>query len=1536
MRRLQSFVVAACAFAALALSAAACSPAEVVANADQDAADGQDDAKLDIAKEVAVAPAITADLAVSPVTGNAPLPVDVSLTVHGCDISQVYLTWDFGDGIVSKAYDMADPANLGQLKFQYKYQFLGQYKIKALVSWKINSKKAHAEASADIDVKDAAALALSEINLVSQPTVAIGDDVTLTFSVLNTGEKIATPFEVGVYLSQTNTVDDSKISLGKLTVDGMPLGPSQLDYVWPPASQTTTVARFVVPKGLADGAYFVLVKADIAGIVNEFDRSDNEGVATTQINVNSVLATKSDLTLTPPEFNSAATWSPGDQLTYTHQLSNIGTGQAKATKSGADGKVKKLRFGVFLSLDSKLDFNDKLDPADPKQVDKMLTDINNSLLTAVAPGAVLPLTYSVNLPDVPDGVYHLIAKIDLFDGVDETDKTNNVAVSVGLLTMKKTIKTGFDLGITAMAVKPKGTFLTGSISVNYTVKSLGSDATPIFPVSVYFCPDNSFSDAVCVSNKTNFNIPPMAPGEEKTASQVITVSASTPITKYFIHMRLDPAGLLDELDEGNNHLATEYQIIVTAQANVDVWPTDVGFHPASVVAGGDLKLSYVVHNGGTSGSGAATTYYALAVDPADCSAGGVALGKATLLKKSAFNGIDGLDVLQISEVVAIPTGLDHKLSDYYVCVILDAENNIAKDSNKGNNAAASATTVKITDAKGGCFEDKFDLKPADNNSALTAAVLPIDAQAQYGSCGNEDWYKITVQKGYSLQVTLSETELLWTTPIVADLDLDLLAPDGVTLLDTQKAQSPVKKASALTVAAAGDYYVRIYPHVPGAMAHYQMLVKLTAPVQGMDLIGNNLAGSPQATFPGALLKTKFKLTNLGSKPSAAFVLRYVLSTDSKIDATDSKIIDVPMAKGVDALASINVDQALVLPLVPGGKYYLGVIIDANNSVVESDETNNTAFSNVLSLNTQAVCAADTYAGNVSADVAAALPASTANYPKLNVCPGLEDWFSVDVPKGKAFSAKATWKYQTGKGIVGVQILDASKTGVVAGAANLNTSLAAIPYVQVGGTYYIHVYVLPESGSALPYDYDLSVFVAEPDPSDVCLADYYESNNSAQSAPEIGCGIASLSLCLGDEDWFFVTMKANELIKFNFTSPGSAFQLKIFSNANLPPLKVQATTGIAEFTAPADGKYYLQISYKAPQSKPTSFAYTLKVDGGKGVDLTAKFTAIFPTQIVQGEDVYMTVTLANECQDPSKGFEYAYYYSTDDKLDPADKLLLTKPAAALLGKSTAQVDDKAIIPLEAKPGPAYVIVAIDATNTIAESQELNNTDASAVEVIKLCLADILEPNGAPQIAALLPAGKTADLSLCPFDLDWYFVDIKAGETITLTMGFDQAKGDLDMRLYKVNQFGQPVAVSATKKAPEQIIYTADVSTKFYLRINGFAGDANAYSLSMCKNIGGSCLECVDDSVCALPLVCDVTATVCSGKKCADDISVCFDDDACTLDTCVNKSCVNTADNCDDANSCTIDSCDAKKGCNHTNAADGLICAIGKCSAGVCKP
>jgi hypothetical protein len=664
-------------------------------------------------------------------------------------------------------------------------------------------------------------------------------------------------------------------------------------------------------------------------------------------------------------------------------------------------------------------------------------------------------------------------------------------------------------------------------------------------------------------------------------------------------------------------------------------------------------------------------------------------------------------------------------------------------------------------------------------------------------------------------------------------------------------------------------------------------------------------------------------------------VRYVLSADTVIDGKDQVLKDVVFDKGLDASATQVTDQTLVLPVVTGGKWFIGVLADATGVVQEADETNNTIVSNALQLSSQLSCATDAYSGNHTVDDAASLPASTATYPKLNVCPGLEDWFAVQVPQGKTFSVKLDWKYLSGKGLVGVQIVDPSKTAVVAGAASTVNSLAKIPYVQTGGTYYIHTYVLPETGAPVPYDYDLTVTLAEPDPTDVCLADYYEGNNSAQSGPELGCGFASLSLCLGDEDWFHLTMAKDEVVTLDLQNTAQAFQLKIYDNYNLPPIKIQASNGPLQFTAPASGTYYMQVSYKNAGSKPASFAYTLKVDGGKGVDLLAKLTSVFPAQIVQGEDVYVTAQVSNVCQDPAGPFSYAYYFSADAKLDASDVLLTQKGIGGLAGKASASFDDKAIIPIEAKPGPAYLILTADASNTVAESQELNNSDSAAIEVIKLCLADVLEPNGAPQIAAPLQPGKTTDLSLCPFDLDWYTFDAVKGETITLTMTFEQDKGDLDLRLYKVAKFGQPVAVSATKKSPEQLVWTADETTKYYVRINGFAGDSNAYSLSFCKKVGGSCVECQDDSVCSALQQCDLQTTLCGPKKCKGDANLCNDGNACTADVCgADQTCSNVPGllPCDDGDACSLgETCDNTGTCVATTQTSVIGLASGVTAA-----
>lgn len=1459
------------------------------------AADTGTDDSAEADTPVVKIPTINVKLDIQPQTGNAPLVSTFKATIEGVDKSEVFVTWDFGDGL-DQSFDLGKPEEAGGDQVQHTFNSKGSYSIKVTVTWRKNPKKAHAEATGSVQVKDPASLSVGDIALLSSEVIGAGDDVTLTFAITNDGDEVTVPFDTAVYLSLDDTIDTADVLAYTIHLPGMPSGkdtPAVIEYSADGSPGKQKPLSFQIPPGTADGTYFVFVSVDSGKVVNEINRLDNTGECTTQVEINTKVAAKPDLVISAPDFDDTVSYSPGDALKYNHTVGNTG-----------DGEAKSLKFGVFLSADDKLDLDPSKPLDDPSQVDKMLTQLASSTLQKIEPKATLPLFKSVALPDVPDGDYHLLAKVDLYDTVLETDKGNNIAVSQKILNVKKLTKQGVDLALLDMTVKPKGTYLGGSISVDWHVKSQGSLPTPAFPARIFFCQSKAFSKDTCTVNQKSFTIAALAPGEEKSGSEIVAIGSTTPVQKWFVYLQLDPDYKVAELDESNN-VGLYENLIITAQANVDIWPDTIGFHPDSVAAGGQIKVSYTVHNDGTTGSGASMTYYAFSTDQT-CSAAAAIAGTDVVVKKASFGGLDGLSELQVTETIPVPVALDHAVSQYYLCVILDAENNIPKDTNKGNNAAASATMVKIGNPLGGCFEDGWDLGGKSNNTAATAAIFPA-GKPTFGSCGDDDWWKVNVQKGQSVMVSMQVTPDLWMLPVLADLDIDLVAPDGTTILDSVKIQSSAKKVATLTVATAGDYLIHVYPHVASAKAQYTLTSSIAPPVAGVDLIATGLNVGPAATFPGALVKTKIKLTNLGNKMAAPFSVRYVLSSDTTISPDDQEL-KVVAQPSLGATQTVELAQTLLLPVVQGGTWFVGAVVDSASKVAEVDETNNTAISNPIQLNTQVSCNTDTFSGNHTVDDAAEVPSATASYPGLNVCPGLEDWFAIDLPKGKAFSVKLNWKYQAGKGLLGLQVLDASKTGVVAGSANAQKTVATIPYLQTGGMYYIHTYVLPETGAAIPYDYSMDITVSEPDPTDVCLADYYEANNSSSSNPELGCGLANLTLCLGDEDWFHLNMKKDESVSLDFNHAGQAFQLKIFSNPNLAPIKTLSGNGKVDFVAPADGSYQMQVSYKSPGTKPSTFAYSLKVDGGKGTDLIATFQSVFPQSVVQGEDLYVTVQLSNECQDPAGAFQYGYYFSDDNTLDAGDKLMSMRPMAGLDGKSKISVDDKAMIPLDAKPGPAYVLVMADAAQQVAESQELNNSAASPIQVIELCLPDVFEPNGAPQIAATLPMGKTVDLSLCPYAMDWLKVDLQAGETLTVTALFDQLKGDLDLRLYKVAKFAVPVAVSATKKAPEQIIYTADETTKYYLRINGFAGDANAYALQACKKFGGSCVECKTDADCAVGLSCDATTTTCGPKKCDPaNPALCADGNSCTVDVCnASLVCSHAAaagTPCDDGNACT---------------------------------
>ncbi len=1466
-----------------------------------DSADATDDSQEVAAVDIVQPPTLAVTLTPSTKAGNAPLDVTFKAAITGTDKANCFITWDFGDGLDPQIFNLNQPDMADKDVITRSFTGKGAYTVSVKVEWKPSPKKAHAEATTEIVVSSPASLQFSSdppVALNSPEVVIPGDDVTLTFAIVNQGDDVPSPFAIGIYISATDTLDASAIAIASVPVASLASGAiKSWTFNADPAQSTALVAK--VP-AIADGNYFVLVAIDPSSTVNEDNRLDNIAYANTQLQVNTKASAKPDLAITKPQFAANKVYSPGDKINLNYEVSNVGQGTATSVK-----------YGIFISKDKVLDYDPTIAANDPKQdkgngFDWMLTNLGNSTIKSLDPNASIPFLLAELTPDLADGSYYLIAKVDLLGSADETNEDNNIAIATEPFVIKKIVKNGVDLGLEAMTVKPKGVALNDSINVLYTVKNLGTLPTPTFPATVFFCPFAAFN-ASCIQNKTKFTVPPLAVGQSLSDAVKVKIAADTPIQNWTIYLQLDPDDTIAELDETNNIMYFK-DLKVVAQSSVDLWPANVGVHPSAVQAGDTVKVGYVIHNDGVTGSGASTTYYALTSKNA-CSLAALGSGDAILVKKAPLAGVDPMDQTSVAEIVTIPLGLPHGITDYKMCVILDAEKNIPKETNPNNNTALAVDTLTVNGAQGGCFEDAGDLANNHNDLQTQALPLPTDA-TNLGSCGNDDWWKVSVVKGDSLTVTLTVTPDLWVASVPNDLDLALVGPDGTTVLDASKLPGSPKKASALTVTATGDYYIHVNPHVPGAQAQYALDVAVIGPPKSPDLFAAAITVNPQVTFAGALIKVKTKLSNLGVQGAGPFHLRYFLSQTPAVDVTTATVLkDVIVAGGLGGLATQFIDDSMELPQVAGGKWFVAVQADATDMVTEANEKNNIAISTTLTLSSQLVCAADTFIGNHTANDAAPLPSQSAIYPKLNVCPGLEDWFVVQVPQGKAFSAAMNWTYKSGAGLVGVQILDSSKSAVVAGSAQPFNEIAKIPYTQVGGLYYIHTYVLPETGTPSPYDYALTVTIADPDPTDVCLADYYEQNNSADSSPEVGCGVANLSLCLGDEDWFHLTMKQGEVVTFDFQNAANAFQFKVFANANLPAVQTLAGNGTLKFIAPSQGMYYMQVSYKSPGVKPSAFAYTLKVDGGKGIDLIPKIDSIFPSQVVQGEDVYVKAHLNNACQDPAGGFNYAYYLSQDAVLDAKDVQLTQKALLGLAGKTQADLNDKAPVPIDYKPGPAFLILAADSTNVVAESQELNNTDGTALEVVQLCLADVFEPNGAPQIASQLPAGTNADLSLCPYDLDWYQFSATTGETITLTLSFDGSKGDLDLRLYKVGQFGAPVAASATKNAPEQIIWTADETTKYYVRINGFAGDSNSYSLALCQKFGGSCIECKDNSVCGANQVCDPTTTLCGAKPCiGGDASACNDGNQCTVDTCsVAQKCLNTpsiASACSDGNACTL--------------------------------
>ncbi len=119
-------------------------------------------------------------------------------------------------------------------------------------------------------------------------------------------------------------------------------------------------------------------------------------------------------------------------------------------------------------------------------------------------------------------------------------------------------------------------------------------------------------------------------------------------------------------------------------------------------------------------------------------------------------------------------------------------------------------------------------------------------------------------------------------------------------------------------------------------------------------------------------------------------------------------------------------------------------------------------------------------------------------------------------------------------------------------------------------------------------------------------------------------------------------------------------------------------------------------------------------------------------------------------------------------------------------------------------------------------------AVAPPPVPSCVEDAREPNDSSAAALPLGPGAYRGLAVCGGDDDWFSVQVNTGDTLTVSLRFTHADGDVDLDLFSG---GTRLARSNSVTDQEAITHTATASGVLWVRVYGYGGDENDYDLTV---------------------------------------------------------------------------------------------------------
>jgi subtilisin family serine protease/subtilase family serine protease len=560
----------------------------------------------------------------------------------------------------------------------------------------------------------------------------------------------------------------------------------------------------------------------------------------------------------------------------------IGTGTpfgvSTLTKSNGPGDADPSTIRFYLST------NLSVEPSDVR-LD------GSQPVPALAPGTSVTLSTQVSVPvGTLPGTYYLLAFADADNELPEKMEYNNIAGRI--------VQLGPDMvvaGFTVPSVVTPGT----SISVSDTTRNQGADTTAPSTTRIYFSLDSALDPADTLLGSRG--VGPLGAGLSSGGSTNITVPSPLGTGTYYLIASADDAKVVPETSETNNTVARAVQVGADLTVSAFTVPS---------LAGSSIDVSDTVTNGGTASLPSTVVKFYLSSDVS------LDAGDTTLPQTRTVPALPAGASHTGPTTLTLPSNLTP--GTYFIFAKADADN-IVVETNEFNN-----TTARSTSVGGDLVITSFG---APSNVGVTFNVT--DTTKNQGGAAIA---ASTVRFYYS------------TSPSFDSSATQLGATRAVPALVPGESHGGTTTLTLPTGLATRGYY--LFAKADGANALPESNEQNNTSVRiisvGPDLVMQGLS-SVGPVKAGHKAQIGDLLTNSGGADAGAFTVRFYLSTNFSLESTD---IVLPGSRSVTSLAAGVTSSGSTQVTIPAGtapgSYYLLVKCDADNTVAEVSEGNNTA------------------------------------------------------------------------------------------------------------------------------------------------------------------------------------------------------------------------------------------------------------------------------------------------------------------------------------------------------------------------------------------------------------------------------------------------------------------------------------------------------------------------------------------------------------------------------------------------------------------